>query len=170
MGQNLDELFDVVDEHDRVIGQAPRREVHARHWRHRAVHVLVRNSAGSIFLHKRSLKKDLFPGVWDTSCAGHVGAGEGYDDTAIRELEEELGCHPATPPRRLFLIEAQPETGWEFVWVYLVESEGPFVLQADEIDCGDWFTPAAIDRWITEKPQDFASAFPLVWRKARSMV
>src|SRR5437868_6936168 len=58
--QNLDELFDVVDEQDRVTGQAARREVHARGWRHRAVHLLVVNSAQQIFLHKRSKTKDLF--------------------------------------------------------------------------------------------------------------
>ncbi len=170
MAQNLDELFDVVDEQDRVLRQAPRREVHAQHWLHRAVHVLVRNRAGLIFLHQRSRLKDLFPGAWDTSCAGHVGAGEDYDSTSRRELEEELGCRPAVPPRRLFRIEAQPDTGWEFVWVYLAEDEGPFVLEADEIERGDWFTPAAIDRWIAAQPGDFASTFPLLWRQARHLV
>ena len=164
MGQNLDELFDVVDELDRVIGQAPRRVVHARGLRHRAVHVLVRNRAGQYFLHQRSMLKDLFPGVWDTSCAGHVGAGEDYDGTSLRELEEELRCRPVRPPQRLFKLEAQPDTGWEFVWVYLAEDDGPFVLQVEEIDRGDWFSPADIDRWIAGKPGDFASAFPLVWQ------
>ncbi len=69
----------------------PRSEVHARGLRHRAVHVLVFNSRGEIFLQKRSMKKDRQPGVWDSSCSGHVDAGENYEATAVRELREELG-------------------------------------------------------------------------------
>jgi 8-oxo-dGTP pyrophosphatase MutT (NUDIX family) len=126
MGQNLDELFDVVDDQDRVTGQMARREVHRLKLRHRAVHLLVCNRAGQVFLHQRSRQKDLFPGYWDSSAAGHVGAGEDYDGTAVRELEEELGCRPAQPPQPLFKIESREETGQEFVWVYRVEDEGPF--------------------------------------------
>lgn len=170
MPQNLDELFDVVDEQDRVVGQLARREVHRQKLRHRAVHLLVVNRAGQVFLHQRSMKKDLFPGVWDSSAAGHVAAGEDYDATAVRELAEEIGCRPATPPRRLFKIEAREETGQEFVWVYAVESEGPFVLEADEIERGDWFTPAQIDRWIAERPQELAPAFLFLWPLARPLL
>lgn len=170
MPQNLDELFDVVDEHDRVIGQLARREVHRRKLRHRAVHLLVVNRAGQVFLHKRSMKKDLFPGVWDSSAAGHVAAGEGYDATAVRELEEEIGCRPARPPRPLFKIEAREETGQEFVWVYAVEDDGPFVLEADEIECGAWFSPDEIDRWVRERPQELAPALVFLWEKARTQL
>lgn len=170
MTQNLDELFDVVDEQDRVTGQAARRVVHAEGWRHRAVHLLVVNASGLIFLHKRSKTKDLFPGVWDSSAAGHVGAGEDYDGTASRELEEELGCKPAKPLQRLFKIEARAETGQEFVWVYRVESDGPFTLQPEEIECGDWFAPTEVDRWIREKPEDFAPALLFIWPRARAML
>ncbi len=168
MAQNLDELFDVVDGQDRVTGQLPRREVHARGLRHRAVHILVRNRAGQVFLQKRSMAKDLFPGVWDSSAAGHVGAGEDYDGTAVRELDEELGCRPEQPVQRLFKIEAREETGQEFVWVYRAESEGPFTLQAEEIERGDWFKVAEIDRWLAERPQEIAPAFRFLWPRARA--
>lgn len=169
VAQNLDELFDVVDEQDRVTGQLTRREVHARKLRHRAVHLLVVNRAGRVFLQQRSMAKDLFPGVWDSSAAGHVGAGEDYDGTALRELEEELGCRPERAPVRLFKIEAREETGQEFLWVYRVEAEGPFTLQKDEIEHGDWFTVAEIDRWLAERPQELAPAFRFIWPRAREM-
>lgn len=170
MGQNLDELFDVVDEQDRVTGQLTRREVHRRKLRHRAVHLLVVNRAGRVFLHQRSMQKDLFPGVWDSSAAGHVGAGEDYDGTAVRELAEELSCQPERAPQSLFKIEAREETGQEFVWVYRVEAEGPFVLQTDEIERGDWFTVAEIDRWLVERPRELAPAFRFIWPRARGMI
>ena len=103
-----EEIFDVVNERDEVIGRAPRREVHARGLWHRAVHVLVFNARGEVFLQKRSLKKDTAAGRWDSSSSGHVDAGEAYDDCAVRELREEIGLVVAQPPARRFKIPAGP--------------------------------------------------------------
>lgn len=170
MGQDLSELFDIVDAEDRVIGRAPRSEVHARGWRHRAVHIFVVNRAGEVFLHQRSLTKDTFPGLWNSSCAGHVGAGDDYDVTVIRELQEELGWTPAELPRRLFKVEARPETGEEFVWIYRAAGEGPFVLNPAEIQRGQWCLPAAIDRWMAERPGEFAASFLFLWPQVRALL
>jgi isopentenyldiphosphate isomerase len=158
-----EEIFDVVNEKDEVIGRKPRREVHARGLWHRAVHVLVFNRRGEVFLQKRSMKKDTAPGLWDSSASGHVDSGEDYDACAVREMREEIGLRVIQPPGRIFKIDARAETGWEFCWVYRCESEGPFALNADEIERGEWFAPEKVTRWIAEKPGDFASAFRLVW-------
>jgi isopentenyl-diphosphate delta-isomerase type 1 len=128
-----EDIFDIVNEHDEVIGRKPRSEVHARGLLHRAVHVLVFNSRGEIFLQKRSRLKDRQPGVWDSSCSGHVDSGEIYDETAVRELQEEIGLRINSPPQKLFKIDACAETDAEFVWIYRCESEGPFQLHPDEI-------------------------------------
>lgn len=170
MGQDLSELFDVVDEADRVVGRAPRGEVHARGWRHRAVHVFVVNDAGEVFLHQRSMTKDTFPGRWNSSCAGHVGAGDDYDATVLRELEEELGWKPAEAPQRLFKVEARAETGQEFVWIYRASGAGPFVLNPAEIQRGQWCTSAAIDRWVVERPDEFAVSFVFLWPQVRGLL
>ena len=163
MGQNSEELFDVVDEHDRAAGRAPRREVHARGWRHRAVHVLVFDRAGRIFLQKRSLAKDTAAGLWDSSCSGHVDAGEEYDAAAWRELQEELGLHLARPPARWLRLEACAETGNEFVWVYRLESEGPFTLHPGEIERGEWLEPGEVSRRVAEHPANYSAVFRLIW-------
>jgi isopentenyldiphosphate isomerase len=159
-----EEIFDVVNECDEVIDAKPRSEVHARGLLHRAVHVLVFNSRGEIFLQKRSMKKDRQPGVWDSSCSGHVDSGEHYDETAVRELGEELGLKVSAPPQKLFKIDACAKTDAEFVWIYRCESDGPFQLHPDEIETGGWFAPEKVSGWIAERPQDFASAFVLVWK------
>ena len=52
--------------------------------RGRRIPLIVFDARGRVFLHKRSMTKDLFPGRWDSSCAGHVGAGEDYDGTSVR--------------------------------------------------------------------------------------
>lgn len=188
-----EEIFDIVNERDEVIGQNTRREVHARGLWHRAVHVLVFNARGEVFLQKRSMLKDTAKGKWDSSASGHLDTGEAYDACAVREVREEIGLelyhrasqsaeaspHPALSPdgeeggrrsgegkqglRRLFKIDARQETGWEFCWIYRCESEGPFVLHPEEIETGAWFAPEAVTKWVDEKPQDFASAFVLIW-------
>lgn len=163
-----EEIFDVVNERDEVVDRKPRSVVHRLGLLHRAVHVLVFNSSGQIFLQKRSMKKDRQPGLWDSSASGHVDSGEDYDATAVREVREEIGLILSQPPARLFKINACPETDQEFVWVYRCESEGPFELDADEIETGDWFTPVEVSRWMAERPEEFASAFLFIWKKVQA--
>ena len=158
-----DELFDVVNEADEVVGQKPRSEVHRSQLLHRAVHVLVINARGRVFLQKRSRRKDTFPGAWDSSASGHLEAGESYDDAAARELNEEIGLRPGRPLERLFKVDACSETGFEFVWVYRCDSDGPIQLNRDEIDEGGWFEPARVSQWSKDRPNDFARAWLLIW-------
>jgi len=160
-----EEIFDVVNDRDEVIGRKPRSEIHRLKLRHRAVHVLVFNSRGELFLQKRSMKKDCFPGAWDSSASGHLDSGETYGACAVRELREEIGLELAGPPRRLFKVDACPETGYEFVWVYCCAAEGLFTLHPEEIERGGWFAPVALNRWLAEKPNEFASGFALIWKE-----
>jgi isopentenyldiphosphate isomerase len=160
-----EEIFDIVNERDEVIGHAPRQEVHARGLWHRAVHVLVFNAQGQVFLQKRSMQKDTAAGKWDSSSSGHLDRGEDYDACAVREVREEIGLHLGAPPSRLFKIDACRETGWEFCWVYQARSEGPFILHSEEIETGDWFAPEAVTQWVAAQPMDFARAFVLIWQR-----
>jgi isopentenyl-diphosphate delta-isomerase type 1 len=162
-----EEIFDVVNERDEVIGQMPRSQVHREGHKHRAVHVLVFNRRGELFLQKRSMAKDNFPGLWDSSASGHLDSGEDYDQCAVREVWEEIGLTLSGPPPRLFRIEACLETGQEFVWVYRAEAEGPFALHPDEIETGAWFTPEAVDAWVASKEAEFAPGFVKIWRQLR---
>ncbi len=151
------EIFDVVDETDRVVRQASRHEVHTQGLRHRAVHVFVFNDIGELFLQRRSRWKDVHPLMWDSSAAGHVEAGQTYDATAPREVAEELGVEAACT--RIGERAACAETGWEFVHLYRAEHEGPFRLAPAEIDSGAFFTIEQIRRWIAARPADFAPGF-----------
>jgi isopentenyldiphosphate isomerase len=163
--QHADELFDVVDQHDRVTGQARRADVHAQKLWHRAIHVLVFDRTGRVFLQRRSMAKDIAPGRWDSSCSGHLDAGEDYDAAAVRELEEEIGLERASAPTRWLRLDACAQTGWEFVWVYRLEHEGPFRLHPAEIMDGAWYEPALLDQALRERPDDFAGAFRYLWER-----
>jgi isopentenyl-diphosphate delta-isomerase type 1 len=162
-----EEFFDVVNARDEPVGRALRQEVHARGLLHRAVHVLVFDDAGRVFLQKRSLQKDLSPGLWDSSCSGHLDAGEDYDPAAVRELGEELGLRHVPGLERWFRVEACEETGHEFCWIYRMRSNGPFILHPEEIDGGEWLAPAEVSRRLAANPQIYCSAFTLIWSQAR---
>ena len=159
-----EEILDVVDTQDEVVGQAARSQVHAQGLMHRAVHVLVFNSRGEVFLQKRSMTKDKSPGLWDSSASGHVDRGEDYDACAVRELREEIGLELARPPRRLFKLPACDETDQEHVWVYRCNANGPFTLDPDEIECGEWVAPPEVHRRIAEQRKHFSAAFVFLWR------
>jgi len=160
-----EEIFDVVNERDEVIGRRPRSEVHRLGLMHRATHVLVFNKRGEVFLQKRSMTKDRQPGLWDSSASGHVDSGEDYDACVVRELREEIGLQVSKVPQRMFKLAASPETHQEHVWVYRCEAEGPFQLHPEEIECGDWFAPEEVTRWMKERPEEFASALLLIWNR-----
>ena len=160
-----EEWFDVVNERDEVVRQATRREVHATGLWHRAVHVLVFGGTGEVLLQRRSLTKDLSPGLWDSSCSGHLDAGEDYDAAAVRELREEIGVAlPAgTAPERWFRVEACEDTGWEFVWVYQLHHDGPVHLDPQEIQYGAWLAPREVSARVAASPADYCPSFRLIW-------
>jgi isopentenyl-diphosphate delta-isomerase len=163
-----EEIFDVCNERDEVIGQNTRAEVHRLDLMHRAVHVLVFNRRGEVFLQKRSMTKDTFPGAWDSSASGHLDSGEDYDACAVREVREELGIVMERPPERLFKIAACAETGQEHVWVYRYDCEGPFCLHPEEIEGGEWFTAVQVDEALRTRRDQFASAFVMIWGRGIS--
>ena len=160
-----EDIFDVVNDDDEIIGRELRSVVHARGLLHRAVHVLVFNATGQIFLQKRSITKDNDPGLWDSSCSGHVDSGESYAVAAERELMEEIDLLVDEPMEELFKIKASAGTGWEFAVIYRTESEGPFTLCPEEIDEGRWFTPEEIDNALANEPENFSPTFKIVWAR-----
>lgn len=136
---NPDELFDRVDERDQVIGTVRRGDAHRDpSLIHRSVQILVFDSAGRALLQLRSARKDLFPGYYCASASGHVMAGESYDVTAGREIEEELGVAPPLRPLGAALVRSAVET--EITALYVAHSDGPFHFHPDETDGGRFFT------------------------------
>ncbi|MEU7027512.1 NUDIX domain-containing protein [Streptomyces sp. NPDC046275] len=132
---SADEVLDVVDEQDRVIGQAPRGEVYARGLIHRCVFVRVRDSRGRTFVHRRTPTKLVFPSLYDMFVGGVVGAGESYDDAALREAEEELGVSGLARPEPVltFLYDSEGGGGRWWSAVYEVRCDLPVNPQEEEV-------------------------------------
>jgi isopentenyldiphosphate isomerase len=161
------ELLDVVDEDDNLIAVTTRGEIHARGLMHRAVHILVFNSKDELFLQKRSMNKDEQPGKWDSSAAGHVDSGETYLDCAQREIAEELGIVAEQSMEVLFKLPASALTGNEHCMVYRYNFDGPMVLQAEEIDDGQWIPAEAMDRRVAEHDPCLTESVCLIWKEYR---
>ncbi|EDY82714.1 hydrolase, NUDIX family, putative [Verrucomicrobiia bacterium DG1235] len=120
-------------------------------------------------MQKRSKTKDTWPGAWDSSCSGHVDSGEDYLTAAHRELDEELGYKADRELEMLFKLLPCEETGEEFIHVYRVYGNGPFRLNHDEIEIGEWMNiPNLLER-IEFTPQRFSSAFRLIMVRLQAL-
>ncbi len=160
-----EEIFDVVDPHDQVIGQASRADVHRDNLLHRSVHAIMINDEGEIFLQHRAPHRDNNPNLWDSSVAGHLQTGENYDEAMIRETMEEISVRLEMPPQKLFKLNASKITDYEFCWIYRIVHNGPFEIDTHEAVEGRWFNRQDLDQWIKESPHQLTSAFQLIWKK-----
>ncbi len=157
-----EEMFDVVDENDQVLEQLPRSVVHARGLLHRAVSIFVFNSAGELFLQKRTATKDEFPSCYTSSASGHVSAGETYDETAPRELQEELGIAAELEYLARFFEGA--ETANEHTWLYQTTTDQKLTLDPVEIESGEYRSLESIAAELDQFPERFTPPFRVVFR------
>jgi isopentenyldiphosphate isomerase len=129
---------------NRFVRWEERRTIHEQQLVHRSIHVLVFDRADRLLVQRRHAQKQTYPRYWDTSCAGHVEESDYtaggpdadldrvYEDVARRELHEELGIVvPVAPIARI-----GPIAGVHYEWIalYRAISDGPFVLQPDEVE------------------------------------
>jgi 16S rRNA (adenine1518-N6/adenine1519-N6)-dimethyltransferase len=151
-------LIQTVDEKDQVIGSATIKEIWSRGLRFRVSRIMVEEPGGRVLLQKRLSTKDLYPGRWDNSAAGHVDAGETYLVAARRELAEEIGLSGV----RLKEIEHYYEEARfkdmllnEWNRLYRVSVAGTsldLALQADEVEEVRWFTRDELRDLLANRP------------------
>ena len=118
---------------------------------HRASHILVFNEKRELFIQKRSLTKDIYPGFWDVAAGGVVLSGETYLESALREMEEELGVSDAELHHHFDFFFNEPDNK---VWgaVFSCCHSGPFTLQREEIDEGRFLPLSGIDTLNKKEP------------------
>lgn len=142
---NPDELFDLVDLDDHVIGVVRRGDAHRNPALiHRSVQVLIFSTDGRLLLQKRSARKDLFPGYYCASASGHVDAGEDYETTAAREVREELGVGLRVVSFAKTLVQSTCET--EITAMFVGQCDGPFTFHRGETDGGEFMALGEIRR------------------------
>lgn len=140
-GDDPDEIFDLVDLDDHVIGRVRRGDAHQHpSYIHRSVQILIFTSEERLLLQRRAATKDLFPGYLCASASGHVMADDDYPVTARRELIEELGVEPTIVFVDKALVRSEMET--EITALFLARCNGPFIFSPTETN-GGVFLPLA---------------------------
>ena len=139
------EMVPVVEENGLVIGQATRQSVHdGSKLMHPVIHLHIINREGCLYIQKRSMKKDLLPGRWDTAVGGHVDYGETLEEALYREASEELGFRDFNP---IFLKSYIWESAREKELVSVFATVGNFTLKPDndEVTEGRYWNMSEIE-------------------------
>lgn len=136
------ELFPLITESGEVIGKATRKYCHGGSMAlHPVVHLHIFDRQGRLYLQKRSMKKDIAPGLWDTSVGGHVDYGETLEQAVCREAREEVGVEvKPCELRLLFQYIWQSKRERELVTAFAITYDGPIAPDHDEVDEGRFFT------------------------------
>lgn len=135
---------------------------------HGIVCVIVENSSRQIFMQIRSRTKKLYPGAFDLSASGFMRAGERFEESASRELAEEIGIviNPLDLSEKLvFRGMLTPSEYPCYTHVYKVQTDESFVPVSDEVDGGKWFTLDELWAEIQTTPENFTRLAPLVLNK-----
>ena len=137
------EIVLVVDGENRPVAEAPRHRVRSENLPHRATYIFVFDRAGRVLVQRRTAIKDMYPSYYDLAAGGVVAAGESYEESAKREAQEELGIRDTVLEQKLdFYYE--DERNRCFGRVFTCVHEGPFMLQAEEVESVAFHTVEAI--------------------------
>lgn len=140
-----EEWFPLVNEAGETVGKATRKECHSgSKLLHPVVHLHIFDAGGRLYLQKRSMRKDIQPGKWDTAVGGHVDFGETIEEALRREVREELGIKEFVPEfvmRYVFESAIEKELVNTFRTIY----EGPFLPDREEIDEGRFWSLEEIE-------------------------
>jgi isopentenyldiphosphate isomerase len=150
----MDELVALLDDRNRVCGSAPRSVMRRDNLRHSATGVLVRNSAGEIYVHRRTPTKDVYPARYDFMAGGVIAAGEDPYDAAVRELDEELGIS-GVPLEKLPEGDYADEHTNYHAYLYTCRWDGPIRHQPEEVDWGAWMSPADLIERLSDPDWPF---------------
>ena len=156
------EIFDIVDEKGIPTGETiERTQAHEKGVRHRTAHIwIVREQDGKaqLLLQKRSAEKDSFPGRFDTSSAGHIQAGDEPEESAIRELHEELGIRAA---KENLTFAGCFDIQYEKVYMYTKPVDAKkLTLQKEEVESVEWFDMEELDTAL-QPPRDQRFCVPM---------
>lgn len=164
-----EEWLPIINESGEITGKAPRTICHAgTKLLHPVVHLHIINQQKDFFLQKRSMKKDLLPGLWDTAVGGHIGINETVEEALKREAFEELGLTDFEARFLGHYIWESPRER-EFVFSFLCTRYRHMHIDNDEVDEGRFWSAAEIEKGIREKQltPNFAHEYTTLLKKIR---
>jgi isopentenyldiphosphate isomerase len=141
-----DEMLDIVDLNDCVIGQKPRSEIYREKLSNfRVVNAFLVNDEGKLWVPRRSQSKRVFPLALDTSMGGHVEAGETYHEAFVRELMEELHIDASkTPYTRIGNLSPHEHGTSAFMHVYIIRTNSIPQYNTNDFVEYYWLSPGEL--------------------------
>ncbi len=158
------EFFPVMEQTGVVVGRATREYCHSgAKPLHPVIHIHIIDRYSRIYLQKRSMKKDIQPGKWDTAVGGHVSYGESILEAVYREAAEELGFVEFNPVH-LETYEFESSVEKEMVNVFAVIGSYDLHPDLDEVDEGRWWELSDVDDSIGKGvfTPNFESEFQMI--------
>ena len=136
-----------MDGEDRVVEVVTRAEMRDRNLQHRCAEIAVRNTAGEIWIHRRTNTKDVYPGLYDMVVGGVLASGETWEEGARRELAEETGIH-VVDLREVARHVFDGPFERALMRLYEVTWDGPITPQAEEIAWGGFVTLSELEAML----------------------
>ena len=166
------EYFPIVEPNGLVIGRSTREYCHGgAKPLHPVIHVHIIDRFSRIYLQKRSMKKDIQPGKWDTAVGGHVSYGESIVEAVYREAYEELRLIEFNP---IHIETYQFESPVEKEMVNIFAAVGSYELtpDLDEVDEGRWWPVEEIDANIGKGifTPNFESEFQMIRKQLLALL
>ena len=163
-----DELLDLVNEHDEVVGTIFRSQAYAekRLASLRAVWLLIRNQDGKFWIPRRQATKKVLPNCLDGSAVGHVSSGEVYEQSMIREVAEELNIDISGMPYT-FVGRLTPQEGAIcFVEIFELQVPNGFIIDYNKEDFSEffWLSPQEIIKKINEGEKAKESLIKIMYK------
>lgn len=161
-----EELLEIVDQNDNIVGIAPRSEAIKNGLLHRAVMIVVINSNGKIFLQQRSKNKKVYPLAWDISSAEHNKIGETYKEAAQRGIKEELGIENTNLKkikRGSIKIEFGNLKDYELFEIFEAKYSSKITLDKSEVNQGKFLSIDKIKKMIDGQKEQFTPWFLQEW-------
>lgn len=146
----IEELLDIVDHNDHIIGQKYRSEVYAQNLSNfRVINAFLINDNKEIWIPRRSFRKKLFPLCLDASVGGHVAAGETYDQAFARELQEEINLDiTQTSHHLLAKLTPQQHGVSAFMHVYLIFTNQTPAYNTDDFVSSAWYPISELQKLV----------------------
>lgn len=154
----MDELLDLVNENDEVIGEVWRsKTIDHPEYIFREVGILIHDNKNRLLLQRRSFDKKSYPGYWIISAGGHVGRGQIPEDVAHKELKEELGFD--VPLKQEFRTLMTYPGNRSMAYGYLGEYKGGDIkIQKEEVEEARFFSKEEFDELLKTDKVEPSSA------------
>lgn len=161
-----DEMIEIYNENEDLIGKKMKSKAHGEGLWHKAVHIWIYTPKKKVLLQLRNKDKDIFPDMWDISAAGHVSLNESPKDTALREVKEELGIRIDKKDLEFYKkvkssIKSNGLKNSEFIYIFFYRFEGSkkdLNIQKEELQDAKFFSIEKIKENIKKNPKKYTDS------------